>query len=207
MFPSEPSLNYNYFRDYDPAVGRYIESDPGGLRGGINTYAYVAGNPISVVDPQGLMGAGGMPNRPGTIPSGGLRFGGGGDGCGCARWPDYITFQLDIYVFSVSGTYTRSGEIFLGKGISRQYWNPAATGVSISDGWLLKCNPTVDDINNFLIGWSGSVGAYPGFGGAYSFNTSGSAINIGVGAGSAKASATPGIINSYQGNVFGTPWR
>jgi RHS repeat-associated protein len=44
---------YNYFRDYDPAIGRYIESDPIGLDGGLNTYAYASQNPIALSDADG----------------------------------------------------------------------------------------------------------------------------------------------------------
>jgi RHS repeat-associated protein len=46
--------HYNYFRDYDSAIGRNVESDPSGLRGGINTYGYVGGSPLALVDPAGL---------------------------------------------------------------------------------------------------------------------------------------------------------
>ena len=54
-YQTETGLFYNYFRDYDPQTGRYIESDPIGLAGGsYSTYAYAAGNPVSRIDPKGL---------------------------------------------------------------------------------------------------------------------------------------------------------
>ena len=54
-YDQETGLFYNYFRDYDPATGGYIESDPIGLAGGINTYSYVGGNPVNFIDPLGLV--------------------------------------------------------------------------------------------------------------------------------------------------------
>lgn len=53
-FDTETGLHYNYKRDYEPATGRYIESDPVGLRGGPSTYIYVIGNPLRFQDPNGL---------------------------------------------------------------------------------------------------------------------------------------------------------
>ena len=55
-FDKETNLHYNYFRDFDPTAGRYIESDPLGLRVSLNTYTYVGGNALSLADPFGLAG-------------------------------------------------------------------------------------------------------------------------------------------------------
>ena len=53
-YDAETGLHYNYFRDYDPKTGRYIQADPIGLKGGMNQFAYVDGNPLKWIDPFGL---------------------------------------------------------------------------------------------------------------------------------------------------------
>ena len=55
-YDKETANHYNYFRDnYNPKIGRYMQSDPIGLYGGsLSTYAYVKGNPVKYVDPRGL---------------------------------------------------------------------------------------------------------------------------------------------------------
>jgi RHS repeat-associated protein len=71
-FDKETKLHYNYFRDYDPSTGRYVESDPLGLAGGLNTYAYVDENPTNRIDPLGLGPFGWVVN---LLENGGMKIG------------------------------------------------------------------------------------------------------------------------------------
>ena len=75
-FDSESGLHYNYFRDYEAGVGRYIESDPINLLGGINTYVYVGSRPLLFVDPLGL-----SPNGWGCMVGGTIGMVGGAALC------------------------------------------------------------------------------------------------------------------------------
>jgi RHS repeat-associated protein len=79
-YDAETTTHYNYFRDYDPSIGRFTESDPIGLNGGINTYGYVGANPVARTDPDGRqvllppppivvpIPPPGIPGLPGTPP-------------------------------------------------------------------------------------------------------------------------------------------
>lgn len=72
---AETGLHYNWHRYYVPEEGRYLGSDPIGLQGGLNTYAYANNNPPRWIDPLGLkrvLGRGGDPSKRG---SGSARFG------------------------------------------------------------------------------------------------------------------------------------
>ncbi len=57
VFDKESNLSDNYFRSYRASDGRYTQSDPIGLDGGWNRFSYVDANPLSFVDPKGLMSA------------------------------------------------------------------------------------------------------------------------------------------------------
>ena len=65
----EVAVGYDYDGEYELRDGGYVQSDPIGLRGGITTYAYVEGNMLSLVDPDGLRNGGGVIVGP-TVPMG-----------------------------------------------------------------------------------------------------------------------------------------
>lgn len=51
-------LYYYRNRYFKPSAGRFISEDPIGLEGGSNLYSYVGGNPVNLVDPEGLASSG-----------------------------------------------------------------------------------------------------------------------------------------------------
>jgi RHS repeat-associated protein len=193
-YDSESGLHYNYFRDYDPQTGRYVESDPIGLNGGLNTYGYVEGNPTSRIDFWGLAsafpGAGGMSagqlasygqaqsaiNSPQTQAAQ-ARAG--------STWqnpyaPDYFYAEASAYVMSCSVTYTKYGDTFCGCGFTRGYPS-SGFGVNASAGFVVSpLMPSRSQLNNYLDSYGASAGYYSVIGGGVAGNTAGGAINVGV---------------------------
>jgi RHS repeat-associated protein len=100
-FDEETGMHYNYFRDYEPTTGRYVQSDPIGLWGGLNTYAYVEAKPLQLVDPTGEFGV------PGAFAGAGINLGAqvvtcmalGGSLSTCMKCVD----MLDVFLSGVSG--------------------------------------------------------------------------------------------------------
>lgn len=70
---AESGTYYNYFRDYDPVTGRYLQIDPIGQAGGINLFTYAGANPLMRLDPLGLEIFRWPPNQYGDIPPPGVR--------------------------------------------------------------------------------------------------------------------------------------
>jgi len=70
QFDQETGLHYNWNRYYDQKLGRYVTSDPIGLSGGLNVYAYADENPVNLIDVEGLNTPGKPPQGIGEIVSG-----------------------------------------------------------------------------------------------------------------------------------------
>jgi len=66
-YDAETGMHYNWHRDYEPSIGRFLQSDPWGLHDGPNTYAYVLNNPLLFIDPKGLFTYNGPPSQTGRL--------------------------------------------------------------------------------------------------------------------------------------------
>lgn len=122
-YDAESGLHHNYFRNYDPNIGRYITSDPIGLRGGINTYSYVRNNPLRWIDPFGL-----------------------------DVWDDDLNV-VDIYPTSPYGDDENRGDIFTGNDGENEFWEQdMCIECRYGDPWYIK-TPGEDPSSTDVIDW------------------------------------------------------
>ncbi|MFZ2725171.1 MAG: RHS repeat-associated core domain-containing protein [Methylococcaceae bacterium] len=122
-YDAETGLYYNYQRTYDSALGRYLQSDPIGLAGGLNTYGYVGGNPVGWVDPYGEFGLLGA-----AIGSGidlGFQLLSNGGRLSCVNW-------TDVGLSAVAGALTG------GFGDGAFTWKAGSNTWGATRKWLAK---------------------------------------------------------------------
>ena len=187
FYDQNAKLHYNYYRDYDPNTGRYIESDPIGLSGGINTYAYVGGRPINHFDRSGLQDvnvpvgsppqtAGGYTVSPPAGPNGAVTITDPYGRTFTVNQGDTITFPDGSHFTNNSGfadQYGPYGDTGTGTGTSGQgaILNTHAEILPKTDGPCpttdqsgnptpqLPQLPLTDEVNDYLNGKG--VGPYP----------------------------------------------
>ncbi len=155
-YDAETNLHYNYFRTYDPSIGRYITSDPIGLSGGFNTYSYVSNNPVLSIDPLGLFECPGGVWSAKSFPSVSAFFGGG------------ITLDDIVYTCESNGKTCEATGMYFGGGLI------ASTGF----GGVIKGRVDGVTNSNSLNGFSSGVLIV---GGPISMTITGSSGTLGLG--------------------------
>jgi RHS repeat-associated protein len=218
------AMHQHWNREYNARQGRYIESDPIGLAGGHQHLTYGFNQPNLVVDLNGLRG---MPFRPPVDPfplpplayADPLTYKNGGQpinmypsGSQCLRGPDFVNFQVDAYVFSVWGTFTRDGNSFFGGGLNLSLTNPLSVSGATVVGWLNRSTVNPGNSNNFAGGYSGAAAAaFMGTGGGLMYSPGiGSATVVGMGGGymaGAKPKSSAGGSGGYSFDMGKTGLR
>ena len=132
-FDIDTGLYHNGFRNYVPSLGRYLESDPIGLAGGVNTYAYARGNPVNAADPSGLVSytdANGVVHQAEDVifaqP-------------GSAQWNSFVNTPGDSSIFTVGGH--GDPNIMFDASLSWAMEQAHAQGLSLKD--YLQQNPGI----------------------------------------------------------------
>jgi RHS repeat-associated protein len=110
-YDRETGLHYNYYRSsYDPGTGRYGEADPIGLEGGPNVYTYAGGNPISRIDPLGLIEWSGTAVSAGIRNAGKTRYTLVSECVG--GYKTEVIVDADLYSVGAGASWTKSAANF-----------------------------------------------------------------------------------------------
>jgi len=126
--------------------------------------------------------------------------------------PDFINFQLDYYVGSVFGTFTRDGNSIVGGGVNMGVPNPVSLAVSITVGHLNVARTVRGQTTRFFEGYGGmAAGGYLVAGGGVMWspgNGTATAYGLGVGfqASGVKSPATVGLGYGVKQGYYGTCW-
>jgi RHS repeat-associated protein len=151
-YDDETGMHYNYFRDYDPGIGRYVQSDPVGLLGGLNTYTYALADPVQNTDPLGLW----VPQAAGALIN-----------LGFEGYRQYRAGEFDGGKLAVAAATGALGGF--GSSVLKSFTYGAAAGAlntAYQEIDSADCNRDIDLARIIRSAGLGGLGGLTGFGGA-----------------------------------------